>query len=254
VTPHSDSTVPGASLLDTVCRLPIRPAETVATFGRTLVVAPHPDDESLGCGGALALLARWRQPVSVLFMTDGAASHPNSREYAAPRLRDLREAEARQALRHLAVPADAAVFARLPDGRLNELSEKEFVAALQRCCSEITAFQPDVVLAPWRREAHPDHRVATALIRAALRRVDAKTRLLEYPIWAWEQGDHPRQGEFAAWRLDIREVVSDKAAAIAAHRSQLTPLIADDPGGFTLTAETLSYFRQSWEVYLETNV
>ncbi|MBV9357335.1 MAG: PIG-L family deacetylase [Chloroflexi bacterium] len=251
--PPVAATITGSSLLDAPEMVPIRASETVARFGPTLIVAPHPDDESLGCGGALALLARWRQPVKVVFVTDGAASHPNSLEYAAPRLGDLRESEARQALASLGVGGDAAVFLRAPDGRLDELSAAESARVRQRCCSEVDAFQPHVVITPWRREAHPDHRAATALVRGVLRRVRSRARLLEYPVWAWEQGDHPRLGEFPAWRLDISAVVRAKAAAIASHRSQLTPLIADDPAGFRLTDETLAYFRRPWELYLETD-
>ncbi|MGB3618816.1 MAG: PIG-L family deacetylase, partial [Catalinimonas sp.] len=48
-------------------RLPLRPAGWVRMWGRTMVAAPHPDDESLGCGGALALLADAQSAVRVVF-------------------------------------------------------------------------------------------------------------------------------------------------------------------------------------------
>ncbi len=85
------------------------------SLGRTLVLAPHPDDESLGCGGTLALLRRAGFTVHVVFITDGTQSHPHSPSYPAERLRDLREAEALEALRELGVSATDTTFLRLPD-------------------------------------------------------------------------------------------------------------------------------------------
>ena len=89
--------------------VPLLPPEAVCSWGRTAVVAPHPDDESLGCGGAIALLTRFGLSVSVLFISDGTKSHPTSRKYPMLRLRDLRESEAREALARLGTPtAEAA--------------------------------------------------------------------------------------------------------------------------------------------------
>ena len=56
-------------------------AETVIDWGKTLVVAPHPDDESLGCGGAIVLLRKFGNEVTVLTVSDGALSHPNSKKF-----------------------------------------------------------------------------------------------------------------------------------------------------------------------------
>ncbi|WP_262895303.1 PIG-L family deacetylase [Hymenobacter lapidiphilus] len=64
--------------------LPLQPAAYAATLGPTVVIAPHPDDESLGCGGLLALLARANVPVWCVLMSDGTMSHPNSAKFPAP--------------------------------------------------------------------------------------------------------------------------------------------------------------------------
>src|SRR5690349_1462027 len=87
-----------ASPLDDIEGLPLLPTETVESFGRTLVVAPHADDESLGCGGTIATMCARGLPVHVLFVSDSAGSHPNSRDYPEARLRELREQEAGDAL------------------------------------------------------------------------------------------------------------------------------------------------------------
>jgi len=232
---------------------PLRPAETLATFGRTLVVAPHPDDESLGCGGAIALLTAGGTAVRVLFITDGTLSHPGSRRYPAPALRALREREAYAALAALGVGAEDVLFMRLRDRATPLAGAAGFERAVALCRAHLDLFAPETILLPWRRDPHPDHRAAAALIRAAVAQTRTTPRFVEYPIWLWmlaREGDEPRAGEIDAWRLDIGAVLPRKRAAIAAHRSQTTDLIDDDPEGFRLTPEMLAHFAHPWELYL----
>ena len=65
---------------------------------KILVVAPHPDDETLGCGGLISLLAQNGSAFYIVFVTDGSASHRNSRAWPSARLAAQREQEARNAL------------------------------------------------------------------------------------------------------------------------------------------------------------
>ncbi len=244
----------GPSPLDDPQTLPLLPTTAVMGFGSTLVVAPHQDDESLGCGGAIALLRRAGIPVTVLFVSDGTGSHPNSRAYPPQRLCDTREAEALAALALLGVRQEAAIFLRLPDTAVPLPGQTDFAAAVERVGSALDAAAPQTILLPWRRDPHGDHRAAWALVHAALARKTIRPRLLEYPIWVWELGearDLPRPGEVMGWRLAIDEVASQKGAAIAAHRSQTTALIADDPAGFRLLPRMLAHFAAPWEIYLE---
>ena len=81
-----------------------------------MVLAPHPDDESLGCGGMIAAACEAGTPPVVVFITDGAASHPGSRRFDATARRDIREQEARRAAAVLGLAEDRLVFLRLPDG------------------------------------------------------------------------------------------------------------------------------------------
>jgi len=95
--------------------LPLRTAETVLDWGKTLVVAPHPDDESLGCGGAIALLREFESEVKILVLSDGTLSHPNSVKFPPEKLRETREREMLHALEILGVAADAVDFFRYRD-------------------------------------------------------------------------------------------------------------------------------------------
>ncbi|RYG73949.1 PIG-L family deacetylase [bacterium] len=92
--------------------------ETLKTWGKTLAIAPHQDDESLSCGGTLALLAKMRVQTAVLWISDGAASHANSKIYHPTKLTNLREAEAKMALEKLGISRRKSYFLRLPDGNV----------------------------------------------------------------------------------------------------------------------------------------
>ncbi len=126
--PLVQTAAPPSSLLVEPEQHTLLPPETAVTLGTTVVIAPHPDDESLGCGGLLALLAAFGNSAHVLVMTDGSRSHPNSPSYPAARLAALREQETLAALEVLGLPASTARFLRYPDCGLpapaQSLSEK----------------------------------------------------------------------------------------------------------------------------------
>ncbi|GAA4010065.1 PIG-L family deacetylase [Hymenobacter fastidiosus] len=233
---------------------PLRPAAFAAALGSTVVVAPHPDDESLGCGGLLALLRQAGQPVRTVLVSDGTMSHPNSRRFPPPARRALREAELAEALEILGVDADQTLHLRLPDGAVPTPEAPGFAAAVAQLGEYLAAQPPQTLLVPWRRDPHPDHRATSQLVRAACAGLPAPPRLVEYVVWAWERAtdaELPQPGEVRGWRLDITPVVALKQRAIAAHRSQLGTVIDDDPTGFQLSALMLAHFAQPFEVYLE---
>jgi LmbE family N-acetylglucosaminyl deacetylase len=220
-----------------------------------LVVAPHPDDETLGCAGAISLLRLQGYTVEILVMSDGTQSHPNSRKYPASALKHLREAETRCAMSTLGVEDSRITFLQLPDGSIPGAGVEKFGAAVHQCCFYLAAVNPKIIFAPWRYDPHPDHRATWQILQAALASTARSPRVIEYPIWDWD----PKQRrlhhfEFnKAWRLDISEVVELKQRAIALYRSQTTDLIDDDPTGFRLTPQMLSNFAHPWEIYLEEN-
>jgi LmbE family N-acetylglucosaminyl deacetylase len=248
------SATPAESPLAAPEALPVLPPATVATFGPTLVVAPHPDDESLGCGGTIALLARAGLPVHVLFVSDGTGSHRDSPTFPPERLRALREAEAREALSRLGLTGEAAIFLRLPDRFVPWAGQPGFGAAVASVAAVLRLHRPATILLPWRGEHHCDHVASWQIVRAAVEDVTPSPRLLEYPIWLWERAmphRDPTEREVAGWRLDIGPVLPQKLAAIRAHQSQLTDLIADAQFAFRLEPEFLANFARPWELFLE---
>jgi LmbE family N-acetylglucosaminyl deacetylase len=242
--------------LSNLSLLPLQSIDAIVTSraATVLVVAPHPDDETLGCGGAIALLRSWGCSVRVLVMSDGTLSHPRSLKYPPPRLRALRESETLEALSILNISHAETTFLRLPDGAVPTLESPDAEAAVAQCRAYLQTVQPETIFLPWRFDPHPDHRATWQLLNATWKTLEFSPRLIEYPIWDWDpdqRGDFAEYKQVRAWRLDIRTVLETKLSAIAAYRSQTTNLIDDDPNGFQLTGDMLQNFARPWELYLE---
>jgi LmbE family N-acetylglucosaminyl deacetylase len=243
-----------AGALDEIAALPTHGPETLASFGTTLVVAPHEDDETLGCGGLIALLRQRDMTVNVMFTSDGSGSHPNSLAYPPDALRDLRETEAFSATAILGVDPAHLTFLRLPDTNVPHPGDDRFQDAVCRFRDAANLETVDTLVMPWRRDPHSDHRATWHIVSAALENMVRRIRVIEYPIWVWDLGkpdDLPMPGEMHGWRLDISSVLDQKLAAIDVYRSQVTDMISDDPSGFRLQPETLAHFSHDREVYLE---
>ena len=231
---------------------PFRGAQTLRAWGAVLCVAPHPDDEALGCGGTLALLAQLGARVGVAWVSDGGLSHPNSPSHPRPKLAALRETEALRSLDALGIARENAFFQRLPDGALPFPSDDDFNEAVASARGILDEFAPQTLLLSWRRDPHRDHRASWLIWSTAARDLDLNR--LEYLVWAFEraaQDEWPREDEARAFRLDIAEVAERKAAAIAAHASQVTRLIDDDPSAFWLSPELLRHFQGFSESWIE---
>jgi LmbE family N-acetylglucosaminyl deacetylase len=244
-------TVRAERVLAGMAALPFADLDAIIGPGSPLILAPHPDDESLGCGGLIAeACIRGRQP-TVAILTDGRMSHPNSVAFPGERLVALREEETRRAVVELGLTPERLRFLRAPDGAVPHggagmLALAETLARLAR------ESRASVMLTTWEQDPHPDHLAANIVAREAAR--IAGLRLLRYPVWGWTLPPRnwlPR-APIVGHRLAMGQHLPAKRRAIAAHESQYTDLIADDPRGFRLPERLLSALDQPWEVFLET--
>lgn len=227
--------------------LPVAGLEAILGGRRPLVLAPHADDESLGCGGLLAQAAAAGSRPGVLVLTDGAGSHPRSVRYPPARLRAVRETEAQAAVAILGV--ERIGFLGLPDTAA-PVAGAEFEAAVERIVAVAREWGCEVLLAPWRHDPHCDHEAAHLMASAAAAR--AGLGHLAYPVWGWTlDAAMTLEGPaVAGWRLDVSEQRIVKERAIGAHRSQYAGLVDDDPGGFQLEAGFLDLFAGRFETFL----
>ena len=212
-----------------------------------LILAPHPDDEVIGCGGLIAQAVDNGVCPVIIFVTDGSASHPHSRTYPAPALADLRRQEACAAAAVLGVPIARLHFLAIPDAAARH-DGVEFAAAVAAIANIAAGYRIGTVLAPWERDPHGDHLAAHLMARETAKM--AGMRHVSYPVWGWTLPPDKELGDVsvAGWRLRVcREL---KERALSQHRSQVTDLIDDDPDGFRLDPATLAAMMSDDEVFL----
>ena len=234
---------------------PLVAPDWVRELGPTIVIAPHPDDEVLGCGGTMALLRVAGIPVYIVVVSDGAASHPGSVRYPPPALAALRQTELLAGVAHLGIAAEQVAFLGLPDGGVPLADSPDGARAVTSLGDVLRALPPfQTALLPWRRDPHSDHRATSSLATAALDAVSRAVRRLEYPIWARVgpgPDDLPRPDEATLWRVDISTVSQAKRAAILAHESQTTDMIDDATISYCLPDAVLERFAEPYELFLE---
>ena len=138
---------------------------------KIIILAPHPDDETLGCGGTIRLLRKSGKQVKVIFLTSGDQadpSNPASKIYhGEEHITDysmMREREASKALKILDV--SDYVFLRFPDRKLDMYYE----SVLGRLLDVIKEYAADTIFSPSMIELNPDHRTTAALAMEIQRR------------------------------------------------------------------------------------
>jgi LmbE family N-acetylglucosaminyl deacetylase len=203
---------------------------------RALVIAPHPDDETIGCGGLIRHLRRGGARVDVLVVTNGAASHRNSVSHPPRRLAHVRAGETRAACAMLGVIPARLTMLGLADGGLTPLPA---IARTRIARAAARHARADLVCLPDPDDAHPDHRAVAAACLPRLRAV----RRLAYLVW-------PRIGRAPGrtHRLILGRDQAIKARALARHRTQLGA-IRDDPTGFIIDPATRRRFTAPVEYY-----
>lgn len=180
---------------------------------RTLAIAPHPDDETFGCGGTLARRAREGGDVHVVVVTAAAVVHPDGRPKCTL---EERRAELAAACRILGASEHQILYEGL-ENALDTLPLRDLVTRLDRI---LLRADYDEILFPGPSH-HQDHRAVQAACFAALRirpgrRPERRAALYELPYGAW----HPEPAIGSPWYVDISSTLSVKLAAIEAYASQ----------------------------------
>ena len=200
----------------------------------TLVLAPHPDDETLGVGGLVAKLCREGVPVTIVAITDGEGAYPDT-----PHLGEIRILEQTEALRRLGVPECRIRRLHLPDRDVSRY-EKELVDLL------LPLVTGDMhLVAPWQRDFHPDHEAAG---RAAARAAQLKDLTITYYLfWTWHRGEPSMLDGLGITKLALSDSeLRSKLHALQAHVSQFER--AD--GQPILSPELLAPAHRAFEVYI----
>lgn len=233
-------------LLDRTLRQRLAPFACDDWTASAVIIAPHPDDETLGCGGVARKKIAAGAEVRFVFVTDGAASHVG--QVGAEALRRMRAEEALDAAACLGASEDQVAFLDVPDGRAAD----NVPEIASRISALLQAWRPQSVYVVHAGDPPPDHRAAHLGVSAAIRSYGRRLSVFEYPVWFWYHwpwvdfgGDLPGMwrknavqtvrtaaGLRSLGRLnaiaDVSDVSEVKRRALAAHRSQ-TERPADRP-------------------------
>ncbi len=198
-----------------------------------LIVAPHPDDETLGAGGLIAAQRRLGVDVIVAAVTDGENAYPENEG-----LGDLRRREQTEALSCLGVPKEKIVRFELPDSAVASQGWN-LVEQLTSLVGENTH-----IVAPWHCDFHPDHE---ACGRAAEKVAQAAgATLSSYFFWTWHFGTVALLNNLRLQCLPLDEQsLAAKANALRCHRSQLERAIGEP----ILPERLLAPARRRFEVF-----
>jgi LmbE family N-acetylglucosaminyl deacetylase len=209
---------------------PDRPPELITRFddGPVLVIAPHMDDETFGCGGTIIRHRQAGADVTILFMTDGARGNPAMVRDES--LIDRRKDEVRRAMKLLGNP----------QVRHLDLPERELVCdepTIELVKQQIRDIAPAVVYVPSIFDGHPDH-IATCRIASA-----AMMSLAD-------RGEDPIVREYEVWStltanalVDVSDVFEQKLEALRQFDSQLLDM------DYVYIARGLSMYRSLFHLH-----
>lgn len=194
-------------------------------MSRVLVLAPHPDDEAIGCGGTMLQRARAGDIIHVVFLTSGEKGGHGRSEAETKRLRELEGVAATKIL-----GVRRTEFWHLPDGALRPTGE-----AVGRLQSKLKSFRPHCIYVTHDREMHPDHRGAVRLVRQALKSAKEGIPVFGYEVWTPIQ----KLDEI----VDVSKFMAKKLRAVRTYRSQCAVV------GFAEAVRGLNRYRgemHSW--------
>lgn len=189
---------------------------------RVLVIAPHPDDDAIGCGGSIIHHARRGDSVHVVYMTSGEHGSP---VYPPPELAKIREAEAAKGAQILG--AQQTTFLRQPDGSVGYSAE-----LVDRFVTLVRTEKPDVLYLPHSNDGHKDHQQTFGIVTEAVGRAGGDSfpelggkawpiqTILGYEVWT----------PLVSFQYvnNITDVIEIKLSALREHKSQLENVRYDE--------------------------
>lgn len=243
--------------------------------GSAIVFAPHPDDETLGCGGTIVQKKAVGAAIKLVFMTDGSQSHASLIDTA--KLAKMRQQEAIAAAKALGVESTDITFLGFGDGRLDQ----HIATATNRVYDLLQTNPVDEVFVPYHLEPPADHAATYEAVIGAIKRLPVRPQIYAYPIWYWEHW--PWMGPAGSGKRDalrmlraslksglgtalfkdfqhavyIEPAIAQKRTALNQHASQMSKL-EDNPHWSTLDeiakGDFLACFFQNYEIFHQPTV
>ncbi len=238
-----------------------------------IVFSPHFDDETLGCGGIIFKKKRAGADIKIVFMTDGSKSHKNL--ISEDELKAIRKSEGLACAQSLGLNKNDVFCLSFEETKLKELE----ASAIVRVKQIIDEYKPEEIFIPYDREPllwSEDHLATTRIVKSALESYSKDSTVYEYPIWFWFHWPwvelltrkEPLRSiilkNTLAYSFGLRlledfqcsvyigDVLENKHAALAQHKSQMTRLLSNSNWA-TLSdvsnGEFLKCFFQEHEIF-----
>jgi len=235
-----------------------------------LIIAPHPDDETLGCGGTILRKRQAGAEITVLFMTDGSTSHMHL--LSPEKLKEIRAQEALAACKQLGVPEANVHFLEAPDGHLHTKLDNALEKLIELCAT----YRPAEIFVPYANDPNPDHVASAQAVERLLEQQDEPIICYEYPVWVWyhwpwipvSRVTPPLLKMFLKTTLrqvaglqmirkfrvgvPVHNVLNKKWQALTEHRTQMTAFLPDQEWQTlhdVADQEWLSCFWQPYELF-----
>ncbi len=191
---------------------------------RMLVVACHPDDEVLGCGGTIAKVRAQGGEVRVVFLAEGITARYEPSQFSEPAVRseiDERNANAFKALEILGV-AESQIF--INQRYCCRLDQTPLIDLTKEIESHIREFAPDRIYGHAPDDANIDHQCAHKAMLAAIRPGSGSfvAAAFAYEVLSSTEWN-PLKPFVATAFVDISETIDDKVSALAAYGNEMRP-------------------------------
>ncbi len=231
-----------------------------------VVFAPHPDDETLGCGGTIAKKFEEGFNVYVVFMTDGRNSHLSTlgitSKPSPEELIWIRRNEANKACKHLGLNADSLLFLNFEDGSL----EKKIECAKQKVSKILEELNVVECFFPHETDLHHDHLATSIIVKESVRMLKITPRLYQYIIWAPRLHRHmlldprkyqhvllnPKANDKTATeklvKIDISSYLPRKKMALEEYKSQIS-IFSKNQQSTILSKSFIKHFLKSYETF-----
>jgi LmbE family N-acetylglucosaminyl deacetylase len=221
---------------------------------KIVVFSPHPDDETVGCGGIIAKRLSEGYTVLIVIMTDGRHafsrvlgidSNPSPEE-----LKEIRKEEVKRATKILGVPEKDVVFLDFEDGKLEENAEK----AEKIVTETLKKNWPEEVYFPYEKDSHEDHRVTNRIVRNSIEKLGLPVLKYQYSIAQRFSRTGPILDRFHNFfnhhivRVDISEFLSLKESAMKEFKSEIG--IISQKQKRPVVAEFKKYLKRSETFYV----
>jgi LmbE family N-acetylglucosaminyl deacetylase len=200
------------------------------TASRVLVLAPHMDDEVIGCGGTISLHLRAAAEVQVIFLTDGRLGSRELLNLTGQQRRQREMALAATRRQEAECALDVLGVQQRAFWNAEEMQLTSNASLPGKLAQTLQSFRPDLVYLPFFLEEHADHRAVSHILARAMADVTFGFDCMGYEVWT---------ALFPNWLVDVSDTLEIKRHALAEYRSQL----ADS--AYIHTAFGLSAYRSS---------